>query len=215
MIIDENEHFWVLNKPEGESINDEASSLGLITQFKEALKQQAHPVHRLDKHTSGLLLVAKSTEANAALSLLFQNKNITKYYLAVTRTRPGAKPKKKQGCVSGDMVKSRNGSWKLLNSRDNPAETHFKSSALGERRRLCLIKPLSGKTHQIRVAMRALSMPIVGDLRYGGEESDRLYLHAFRLSFELFGRSYSYEHMPENGKLFEQVSRSTIESIEL
>lgn len=210
MVIDEQLHFWVLNKPSDVSVNDEADAIGLTSQFQSLLNERtsgeplkAHPVHRLDKGTSGLFLLAKTKEANQALSIGFQNREIKKHYLAITRTKVGVKAKKKQGWIKGDMEKGRGGSWKLLKSQIKPAQTYFKSVGLSERRRLCWLTPITGKTHQLRVAMKALSMPIVGDTRYTGDHSDRLYLHAASLSFDLFGESYHYEQQPTSGALFE------------
>ena len=212
-MIDEHEHFWLLDKPAGVSINDEASHAGFISQLQQSVGQKVYPVHRLDKGTTGLLLVAKTEVGNQVLSRAFQEKRIQKHYLAVTRTKPGVKPKKKQGWVKGDMEKSRNGSWKLLHSHSNPAETYFKSVALTERRRLCLLRPISGKTHQIRVAMRALSMPIVGDLRYGGDEADRMYLHSMSLSFSAFGEEFSYTCIPKTGEFFSALNTSLVDEL--
>ena len=211
MIVSEDRHFWVLNKPNGEVINDDHLHSGIISKFQDEIGARAYPVHRLDKATSGLLLVAKTKEANQALSRAFQEKKVSKHYLAICKCKQGARPKKKQGWIKGDMAKVRNGSWKLLQSKLNPAVTYFQSTSLGDHQRLCLVKPISGKTHQIRVAMRSLSMPILGDTRYGGEESDRMYLHAMKLEFELFGETYSYELWPDSGAVFSLVEPSVME----
>lgn len=215
MIVDENSHFWVLNKPCGEAVNDEVSAQGTVTKgfvarFASAHGGRAFPAHRLDKDTSGLLLVAKTEQANRGLSTLFQRREVNKTYLAVTRAKAGSKPKKKQGWIKGDMEKSRNGSWKLLTSHSNPAETYFRSFSIGERRRLCVLRPFTGKTHQLRVAMKALSMPIVGDRRYGGEEADRLYLHAAKLEFQFHDQAYSYTAMPSIGEYFMGLDASVL-----
>uniref|UniRef100_A0A7S1J2B8 Pseudouridine synthase RsuA/RluA-like domain-containing protein n=1 Tax=Eutreptiella gymnastica TaxID=73025 RepID=A0A7S1J2B8_9EUGL len=96
-------------------------------------------------------------------------------------------PKKKMGTVTGDMAKGRRGSWKLLRSTSSPtpAVTTFVSLPLGTEDggpplRLLVLKPKTGKTHQIRVAMKSLGAPVLGDLRYGAalEVEERLYLHA-------------------------------------
>ena len=82
------------------------------------------------------------------------------------------------------MGKARNGSYRLLRTLDNPAITRFWSrldTSFGER--LFLLKPHTGKTHQLRVAMKSLGAPIFGDTRYGGDEADRTYLHAWALEF--------------------------------
>ncbi|WP_096085786.1 pseudouridine synthase [Agaribacterium haliotis] len=203
LVVDETEHFWLLDKPVDVAVNDDADHAGLISQFKGGFGlTQAHPVHRLDKATSGLLLVAKHAEANAALSQAFQQRAVDKRYLAVVRAKPGQKIKKKSGLIKGDMKPSRSGSWKLCSSHENPAITRFVSFALGERRRLCWLKPSTGKTHQLRVAMKALAAPIVGDQRYGSEPASRLHLHSAYLAFTLFGQHYAYYRWPASGEFF-------------
>ncbi|WP_370978396.1 pseudouridine synthase [Agaribacterium sp. ZY112] len=204
MLLHETEHFYLLNKPCGIAVNDEADSKGLVSLFcKQQGIEKAHPVHRLDKATSGLLLVAKTSQANSLLSQCFEKKTIEKRYLAIVHYKAGAKPKKKGGWVKGDMKPSRSGNWKLCPTMENPAQTQFVSWPLGERRRLCLLKPYTGKTHQLRVAMKALSSPIVGDERYGGQQADRLYLHAYSLEFELLGTPYYFHLWPNSGALFQ------------
>jgi len=202
-IIEENDDFLVVDKPINISIQDEPDVIGLISLLKKQCGYSSlHPAHRLDKVTSGLLLIAKHSDANRELSRLFSQKLVSKDYLAVTRTRVGIKAKKKQGNVSGDMVCVRNGSWNLLRTHRNPAKTYFCSENIGERYRLCWLKPITGKTHQIRVAMKSLAMPIVGDERYGGEISDRTYLHAYRLQFTVDGKQFSFKLAPSFGEYF-------------
>lgn len=213
MIVTETQDFWLLNKPPGESINDNHGEQGFITRFKrEHHVDAAHPVHRLDKETSGLLLVAKHAVANRELSMAFQLGEVEKHYIAITRYRQGSKAKKKQGWVRGDMKPARNGDWKLCPTQSNPAITHFTSWPLTERRRLCLLKPQTGKTHQLRVAMKSLSMPIVGDLRYGGEADDRMYLHALGVKFSLFGDLHRYTLWPDNGFRFMADDLNTVKA---
>lgn len=144
-----------------------------------------YPVHRLDRVTSGLMVFAKTVEANSQLSKLFEQRKVKKHYLALSER----KPKKKQGLISGDMVKARGGSYKLKQTHENPAVTRFQSKKIGLLWGF-LLKPETGKTHQLRVACKALGSPILGDERYGGAESDRCYLHSYRISFELNETSY-------------------------
>ena len=156
------------------------------------------PVHRLDKVTSGLILVAKSRAACSTLSQLFSSREVDKFYLALSNR----KPKKKQGWIIGDMAKSRDGSWKLIKSKNNPAITQFFSYSSGKGQRIFIVKPTTGKTHQIRVALKSLGSPIVGDQRYSKETADRTYLHAYCLNFSYLGNSYQYMHYPVTGELF-------------
>ncbi len=160
-----------------------------------------HPVHRLDKDTSGLWLIALTQEANQQLSTAFQKKNIQKAYLAVTHK----KPKKKQGTITGDMQRSRRSQWQISETLENPAITHFRSVGMKEGKRLVLCRPVTGKTHQIRVAMKSLGSPIIGDVIYDAKvskEYDRLYLHAYALSFEWQDQQYCFQLEPTTGVWF-------------
>ena len=111
------------------------------------------------------MLVAKSAEASRSLSSAFRERRVTKYYVAISEK----KPKKKMGRVRGDMVRSRRGQWMLTRQLSNPASTYFLSEPLDARpapRHAFLIKPLTGRTHQIRVALKSLGSPVLGDPRY-------------------------------------------------
>lgn len=140
-----------------------------------------YSVHRLDRVTSGLLMVAKSREAAQVLSQMLRDKRVCKYYVALA----ASKPLKKMGTIKGDMERSRRGQWMLTRGVENPAVTTFVSEALeaeGERRlRAFLLRPLTGRTHQLRVAMKALGAPVLGDPLYAKGASAgevRAYLHA-------------------------------------
>lgn len=187
---------WVvLNKPAGVSVED------LSTLYKSHFLH-FHPAHRLDKGTSGLWLVALNAQANRVLSQMFAARDVSKQYLALTTN----KPKKKQGKLSGDMLKSRRGQWQLSKAQNNPAVTTFLSTSLSDGKRLFLCKPVTGKTHQIRVAMKANGAAILGDSYYAREQADqydRLYLHAYRLAFNYNNEKFSFELLPETGKLFQ------------
>lgn len=158
------------------------------------------PVHRLDQVTSGLMLFAKDRSTASELSRQFASHRIEKYYLALS-DRP---PKKKQGTVAGDMVPARRGDWKLLKSRDNAARTQFFSRSCGEGYRLFLLRPLTGKTHQLRVALKSIGAPVLGDPRYYRDSNaDRCYLHAYAISFDCGGQRYHYQCLPSEGIAFQ------------
>ena len=198
-IIDQTDDLLVINKSQGVSVHKDQNDTGLTMQLKDDLKlDELYLIHRLDKVTSGLLLFAKQAKAAAALSALFRERKVTKYYLAIS----AKKPRRKQGAIIGDMVKARRGSWKLLLSKENPAITQFFSTSLAPGFRLFIIKPYTGKTHQIRVALKSEGSPILGDQLYAGLESDRVYLHAFSLSFSYDNQQYNYSCLPNEGELF-------------
>lgn len=206
-IVDENKDFMVVDKPIGLGMHDEVGVPGLISTLKKQCDEESvYPVHRLDKVTSGLVIVAKNKQSNRQLSMAFQEKKIDKFYLAVIRmpAKNNSKVRKKQGSVIGDMEPARNGSWKLSRSLKNPAVTQFLSFGIVDRYRLCIVRPLTGKTHQIRVALKSVGLPIVGDLRYGGQVADRAYLHACSLRFIFDETEYSYTSFPNTGEFFSQ-----------
>jgi tRNA pseudouridine32 synthase/23S rRNA pseudouridine746 synthase len=203
VLVAETADFVVLDKAPGISFHSEDGA-GLVVQAAAELGYPLFAVHRLDKVTSGLILFAKSSAAAATLAELFATRQIQKYYLALST----GKVAKKQGWVKGDMAAARRGAYKLLSSMDNPAISYFLSHGFNEavdlpaRCRLYLIKPFTGKTHQIRVALKSVSAPILGDELYQAELADRVYLHAYALSFTFQGQLYRYRLTPMVGLLF-------------
>ncbi|SPX43308.1 pseudouridine synthase [Haemophilus influenzae] len=123
------------------------------------------------------------------------------------------KPKKKQGLIIGDMKKAREGAWKLCQTKENPAITRFESVSCEPNLRLFILKPQTGKTHQLRVAMKSLGSPILGDGLYGKntEKIDRTYLHATQLEFDYLNNFISVTCLPSQGQfwikptVFEQI----------
>lgn len=187
-ILYTHDDFLVINKHPGVSVHKDDGDTMLLQEVARATgDEQLYLIHRLDKMTSGLLLLGRHAQAASALSAAFAQRQVEKFYLAI-----GAKkPKKKQGLVKGDMERSRRASWKLLNSQHNPAITQFFSAAAEAGERLFLCKPHTGKTHQIRVALKSLGSPIVGDAIYNpASHADRGYLHAFALRFEYQQQRY-------------------------
>lgn len=206
-IIDENDDFIIVEKPHDINFHDEGEiEHGFFNQVKKMGQVQAkfndlYPVHRLDKMTSGLIIFAKNLAAAQQFQQLFEQHKVEKYYLAIS----DKKPKKKQGLIKGDMAKSRRGMWKLLRSQDNPATTQFFSYPLTAGRRLYLLKPHSGKTHQLRVALSSIGSPILGDPSYANQDSiqdQRGYLHAYALRFNFSGQYFQYVLPPSSGEYF-------------
>jgi tRNA pseudouridine32 synthase/23S rRNA pseudouridine746 synthase len=201
-ILLRHDHFYVINKPAGIGMHQEGDSPGLVRRLSEELGEPLYPVHRLDKMTTGVLLLARTVEANRELSRQFAERRTRKLYLALSDRKPG----KKQGLIRGDMEKARGGSWKLTRGSANPAITRFYSTPLAEGLRAFLLQPHTGKTHQLRVALKSLGSPILGDDRYGGSPADRGYLHAWKLDFEWQGRLLSVTAAPDQGVLFVELA---------
>ena len=197
-VLFENTDLIIVNKPIGIAMHDATSEAdvrediaengepekidGIVTRLKKQLAvTELHLCHRLDTGTSGCLCLAKNAAVAGEIGELFSSRRVSKYYLALS----DHKPKKKQGTIMGDMKNRRGGQRILLKTSENPAITQFFSSAAKPGTRGFIVKPHSGKTHQIRVALKSIGAPILGDTLYGGEASDRLYLHAWHLQLPL------------------------------
>ena len=200
-VIYEHADFIVVNKENGVPMH--CPSSGLVSLLEARLAYPLWLLHRLDTATSGLMVLARSAQVAAIFGHLFSQRLISKYYLALVPSNI----KKKQGHIIGDMQKARNGSYKLSKSTQNPAITQFYSCHYLTGLRLALLKPSTGKTHQLRVACKSLAAPILGDSRYSRqatEATQRLYLHAHMLAFSYQNQHFSFSCLPEQDDIFDQ-----------
>lgn len=201
-LLYEYEDFIIISKKPGVDFHRSAENDSLCSIIRENENLEIlFPVHRLDKLTSGLMIFAKNKRAARDLSHLFLKRDIEKYYIAISDN----KPKKRQGLICGDMERSRRGTWKILRSKVNPARTRFFSKAYGTGFRVFVLKPLTGKTHQLRVALKSIGAPLLGDPLYNRNEYrtyDRGYLHAFSLRFRYRGELYCFVDKPLEGDYF-------------
>lgn len=205
-VVATTEHFIVLNKAPGISFHSDDGP-GLVVLAEQQLQMKLYPVHRLDKVTSGLIIFATNAACAAELTRLFSQQQIEKYYLAISLD----KPLKKQGWIKGDMVIGRRSSWKLLQTMHNPAVSYFMSKGFNDLAfRAFLIKPFTGKTHQIRVALKSVSAPIAGDSLYQAAAESRVYLHAYAIKFTLYNQHYSYVCQPDVGERFQQLVQTKL-----
>lgn len=210
-VVYDHQDFLIINKPNNIAVQDQESAQGVLPYLRTQTGiDKLWLIHRLDKVTSGLLILAKNQAAASRLSQLFSQRMINKFYIALSNKRP----KKKQGTVSGDMRKVRDGVWMLEKSTLAPAVSQFFSFGQDKGARLFMVKPYTGKTHQIRVMMKSLGCPILGDKSYKGEDADRVYLHAFKLTFNYQGESINVSCLPQTGvKFTEPGFKDKIESI--
>jgi 23S rRNA pseudouridine1911/1915/1917 synthase len=139
-------------------------------------------VHRLDKDTSGLLVVAKTDAAQASLMRQFGDRSVEKEYLALVRGAPPS-PRGRVEAPIGRDPRDRQRMAVVAGGRDSTTE--YEALASGGGYALLALRPLTGRTHQIRAHLSYLGLPIAGDLRYGGGEGPgglrRQFLHAARL----------------------------------
>lgn len=144
-------------------------------------------VHRLDKGTSGVLLMARTISIKKALEELFRKRAVKKIYIALVK---GA-PRKEEGTIANKLGKKTVFHGQTVygpSSVGKEAITHYKVLKKEKGRSLLELHPETGRTHQLRVHLSELGCPILGDVQYGrgavfSKEINRLCLHAYRLSF--------------------------------
>ena len=142
-------------------------------------------VHRLDRDTSGLLVVARSDEAHERLQDLVRQRAVERHYLALVRGRP----RSWRGRIEAPIGRDRDDPTRHSLDTDTPrdAVTHFEvAELLGATMRSSSVRLETGRTHQIRVHLAAVDLPVVGDpgLRRPDQALGRQFLHANRLAFD-------------------------------
>ncbi len=205
-IVREEEDFLVCVKEADLDFHNSEEGPGFFSLLKEQWSashpgETLYPLHRLDKVTSGLIMVARNREAASGIGAMISSGGVEKIYLAVS----DKKPSKKQGWVIGDMERSRRGQWILKRTRENPAVSYFVSRSLEPGIRLFIVRIYTGKTHQIRVALKSLGSPILGDPLYyaSGPEAERCCLHSWRLKFSWKDQKFDLESLPRGGRFFD------------
>jgi len=163
-------------------------------------------VHRLDKETSGLIVVAKTDASQASLMRQFGERTVEKAYLALVRGETPS-PRGRIDAPVGRDPRDRQRMAVVAGGRD--ASTEYEALAVGGAYTLLELHPLTGRTHQIRAHLAYLHLPIAGDLRYGGGEGPaglrRQFLHAARLGLE---RPADRSHLRAWSELPPELARS-------
>jgi 23S rRNA pseudouridine1911/1915/1917 synthase len=187
----EDKHLLVVDKPAGLVVHPSAGHAGgtlvhaLLARGIAGGELAERPgiVHRLDRDTSGLLVVARSQEAYERLQDLVRRRLLDRRYLALVRGRP----RSRSGRIEAQIGRDRHDPTRRSLDTDSPQEaiTHFEVERLLPRYALLAVRLETGRTHQIRVHLEAIGLPVVGDPVYGvpDRELGRQFLHANRLSF--------------------------------
>ena len=194
-VIYEDSRILVINKPEGIAVHGGSGlSFGIIEVLREARSELKYLelVHRLDRDTSGVLMLAKKRQALVELHSMFQSGGVKKIYHAwVVGRWPKAKsairaPLKKNALNSGERIV-------VVDVEGKPAESGFKPLWTSSKHSLVEVSPVTGRTHQIRVHSQFAGHPIIGDEKYCSSQVNaeyrklgikRMCLHAFALDLK-------------------------------
>jgi 23S rRNA pseudouridine1911/1915/1917 synthase len=185
----EDEHILVVDKPAGIVVHPSPGHAtgtmvhGLLGRTAGGDDERPGIVHRLDRDTSGLLVVARTEQAYERLQELVRNRELERRYKALVRGRP----RSWRGRIEAPIGRDRHDPTRQSLDTDTPREavTHFEVERLLERHALLDVRLETGRTHQIRVHLAAIGLPVVGDPIYGvaDEQLKRQFLHAWRLAF--------------------------------
>jgi 23S rRNA pseudouridine1911/1915/1917 synthase len=191
-LVHEDEHLLVVDKPAGLTVHPGAGSSSgtlaaqLLTLGAKGGEDPERPgiVHRLDRDTSGLLVAARSERAFAALQAAIRERAVERRYLALVRGRP----RSRTGRIDAALGRDRRDPTRRSLDANEPREavTWFEvAESMGERT-LLDVRLETGRTHQIRVHLAAIELPVSGDPTYGVKGDlglERQFLHAHRLRF--------------------------------
>ena len=193
LFIEDNENFVIINKPYGVAVQQGTKSIRNIIDILKKTKPfnglSPYPVHRIDKDTTGILIVAKNRKYAQLFTALFRKRMIHKTYLCI---------------VKGDVVKNKGTyvdeliSFEGKKKVKNKAITHFNLIGSNGKYSLLKLNPETGRKHQLRKQMLIHGFPILGDekynnnIRFNNKKKLRLMLHAYKVNFSLNNVKYSF-----------------------
>ena len=192
LVIDNNDDFIVLNKSSGISVQGGTKSKkNLVDIFaKSEIFQNTKPysVHRLDKDTSGVFILAKKRESAQLLTSLFRLRKVHKTYLAICH----GELEKNSGEWNNDLIRF-DGKKKIIEK----AKTLFKVIDKNSEASLVELKPITGRKHQLRKQLYAIGQPIFGDIKYKLSNSNKginknLMLHSYQIRFMINDIKHTY-----------------------
>ena len=190
MVLAEGRDWIAINKPSGLAVQGGTSISthidGMLRALAPHTKGRLRLVHRIDKDTSGVLLLAKTLEAARALTEAFHRHRVEKTYLAIVMGMPA-----KSGKIRAPLKKlaKKTGEKIVVDNDGQDATTLYRRiDHAGRKLSLMALRPVSGRTHQLRVHMHHINTPICGDGKYGGDVKHpggllarRLHLHAWQI----------------------------------
>lgn len=196
-ILEENEDFLVVFKPRGLSVeNKNYLDSPLIDELQKINSKKYNYnnlgiVHRLDKDTAGIMILARNDGAYEELLNLFKERSVQKTYEAIV----WGKPKKENGEIKRNIDRdwTHKNKVKIVEKGGKEAITEYKILKFDGKKSVIECMPKTGRMHQIRVHLASLGIPIVGDKIYGNGDGQELHLKAVGLEFEFKGKNYNFK----------------------
>lgn len=195
-IVYEDNHLLALNKPAGWLVQGDHTGDPTLTDWgKTWLKEKyakpgavfLHPVHRIDRPVSGLVLFARTDKALGRLTVMFRDRKVTKTYLALVLNAPKATSGELRHFLTKDEQRNVVTAHARPVGDSKEALLRYEYAGQAGDYHLLRIHPLTGRPHQIRVQLAAIGCPILGDLKYGAPEplpDASIGLHSFSLALE-------------------------------
>ena len=220
MILYEDNHLLIIHKEPGELVQgDRTGDRIVLDRYRDYIKEKykkpgnvfLHAVHRLDRPTSGVLILGRTSKALTRMTALFKKQEIVKTYLAITSNKL---PKENDRLVNYIQKDSRSNKSKVCQPSEKGAKKailNYELISSSENLYLYRITPLTGRSHQIRVQLAHLNAPIVGDVKYGGKPCDNakmIYLHCREMKFvhPVRKNEITVEAKPVYGKIWKIFS---------
>ncbi len=191
-IVEDNENFCVINKPYGLAVQGgskiKKNLVDLIAENKIFINSKPFIVHRTDKETSGILIIAKNRKYAQLFTSLFRIRKIHKSYLSICH----GEMEKNKGFFDGDLI--RYVKDKKISER---AITNYKVLDKNTNSTLLILNPITGRKHQIRKQLFSIGFPVIGDSKYNFPENkmnknNNLMLHAYSIKFMINEKKYKY-----------------------
>ena len=173
-VIFKDKNLIIINKPPGIAVQGGTKIRinidSLLEYLKYDFKERPKLVHRIDKKTSGLLIIARTLRSAKFMGNIFKDRNITKKYLLLVK----GNLKKSKGIINSPI---------LINDKKISSTTNFELLKATDRFSLVIASPITGRKHQIRNHFNSIGHPIIGDSKFGDTDNKNFYLHSFYVNF--------------------------------
>lgn len=191
----EDNHLIAINKPSGTLVQVDLSGDESLEQMaKQYIKEKYNKpgevflgvIHRIDRPVSGLVLMARTSKALERMNLAFKNREVQKTYLAIVRNKPTEMEGRLIHWLTRDQQKGITKAHNKEVKDSQRAELTYKVISENNGFYVLEVKPITGRTHQIRVQLASMNCPIVGDNKYGyprGNKDKSICLHSYKLAF--------------------------------